>query len=135
MINLFLQLRTVYYEMTENNENCHFDLSIDIHERVPNSDGKFGTFVYFSTHGFLLKWTWFIYFGFLGEQILCFCHSGSWPVQSKSVGIPDKTLLVLSFYVKFWFVKSIQMKISLYLKIQATWKFHWKGVRIDCDGN
>ncbi|XP_058633230.1 complement C5 isoform X1 [Onychostoma macrolepis] len=34
----FASLRTVYYEMTENNENCHFDLSIDIHERVPNSD-------------------------------------------------------------------------------------------------
>lgn len=58
-LNYFLQLRTVYYEMTETNENCHFDLSIDIHERDPNSDGKFGTLVYFSTHGFLLKWTWF----------------------------------------------------------------------------
>lgn len=34
----FASLRTVYYEMTETNENCHFDLSIDIHERDPNSD-------------------------------------------------------------------------------------------------
>ncbi|XP_052411898.1 complement C5 isoform X2 [Carassius gibelio] len=33
----FASLRTVYYEMTENNENCHFDLSIIIHERDPNS--------------------------------------------------------------------------------------------------
>uniref|UniRef100_A0A671SHV8 NTR domain-containing protein n=1 Tax=Sinocyclocheilus anshuiensis TaxID=1608454 RepID=A0A671SHV8_9TELE len=37
-------LRTVFYEMTENNKNCYFDMSIDIHESVPNSDGKFGTF-------------------------------------------------------------------------------------------
>ncbi|XP_050965530.1 complement C5 [Labeo rohita] len=34
----FASLRTVYYEMTESNENCHFDMSIDIHESVPNSD-------------------------------------------------------------------------------------------------
>uniref|UniRef100_A0A8C2ABR3 Complement component 5 n=1 Tax=Cyprinus carpio TaxID=7962 RepID=A0A8C2ABR3_CYPCA len=33
----FASLRTVYYEMTENNENCHFDLSIIISERDPNS--------------------------------------------------------------------------------------------------
>uniref|UniRef100_A0A671SI59 NTR domain-containing protein n=1 Tax=Sinocyclocheilus anshuiensis TaxID=1608454 RepID=A0A671SI59_9TELE len=32
---------TVFYEMTENNKNCYFDMSIDIHESVPNSDGKF----------------------------------------------------------------------------------------------
>uniref|UniRef100_A0A8C2CFE3 Complement component 5 n=1 Tax=Cyprinus carpio TaxID=7962 RepID=A0A8C2CFE3_CYPCA len=34
----FASLRTVFYEMTENNENCYFDMSIDIHEGVPNSD-------------------------------------------------------------------------------------------------
>uniref|UniRef100_A0A673MFE8 Complement component 5 n=2 Tax=Sinocyclocheilus rhinocerous TaxID=307959 RepID=A0A673MFE8_9TELE len=34
----FASLRTVFYEMTENNENCYFDMSIDIHESVPNSD-------------------------------------------------------------------------------------------------
>uniref|UniRef100_A0A672NTC6 Complement C5 n=1 Tax=Sinocyclocheilus grahami TaxID=75366 RepID=A0A672NTC6_SINGR len=34
----FASLRTVFYEMTENNKNCYFDMSIDIHESVPNSD-------------------------------------------------------------------------------------------------
>ncbi|XP_059403415.1 complement C5-like [Carassius carassius] len=34
----FASLRTVFYEMTENNENCYFDMSIDIHESVPDSD-------------------------------------------------------------------------------------------------
>ncbi|KAK2911621.1 hypothetical protein Q8A67_003754 [Cirrhinus molitorella] len=34
----FATLRTVYYEMTESNTSCNFDISIDIHERVPNSD-------------------------------------------------------------------------------------------------
>ncbi|XP_073696897.1 complement C5 [Garra rufa] len=34
----FATLRTVYYEMTESNENCHFDMSIDIHESVPDSE-------------------------------------------------------------------------------------------------
>ncbi|XP_051962068.1 complement C5-like isoform X2 [Xyrauchen texanus] len=34
----FATLRTVYYEMTENNEDCQFDTSIDIHDRVSNSD-------------------------------------------------------------------------------------------------
>ncbi|XP_051531363.1 complement C5-like isoform X2 [Myxocyprinus asiaticus] len=34
----FATLRTVYYEMTESNENCQFDTSIDMHDRIPNSD-------------------------------------------------------------------------------------------------
>ncbi|XP_026108101.1 complement C5-like [Carassius auratus] len=34
----FAHLRTVFYEISENNENCYFDMSIDIHERVPNLD-------------------------------------------------------------------------------------------------
>lgn len=38
---------------------------------------------------------------FLCEQILCFCHSGLWPVQSKSVETPDKKLQVLSVRVNF----------------------------------
>ncbi|KAK7173715.1 hypothetical protein R3I93_003515 [Phoxinus phoxinus] len=34
----FAKLRTVYYGMTESNENCQFNISIDIHDRVPYSD-------------------------------------------------------------------------------------------------
>ncbi|KAG7318452.1 hypothetical protein KOW79_018207 [Hemibagrus wyckioides] len=33
----FANLRTVYYEMADNNINCNFDLSIDVHPRNPNS--------------------------------------------------------------------------------------------------
>ncbi|XP_067294105.1 complement C5 [Pseudorasbora parva] len=34
----FVNLRTVYYGITESNENCQFDMSIEIHDRVPYSD-------------------------------------------------------------------------------------------------
>ncbi|XP_051551430.1 complement C5-like isoform X1 [Myxocyprinus asiaticus] len=34
----FATLRTVYYEMTESDENCQFDTSIDIHDRMENSN-------------------------------------------------------------------------------------------------
>ncbi|XP_067263766.1 complement C5 [Chanodichthys erythropterus] len=34
----FAKLTTVYYEMTEINENCQFEMSIDIHDSVPFSD-------------------------------------------------------------------------------------------------
>ncbi|XP_056092292.1 complement C5 isoform X3 [Rhinichthys klamathensis goyatoka] len=34
----FAKLRTVYYGMTESNGNCQFNISIDIHDRVPYSD-------------------------------------------------------------------------------------------------
>ncbi|XDV20101.1 hypothetical protein PO909_025482, partial [Leuciscus waleckii] len=34
----FAKLRTVYYGITESNENCQFNISIDIHDRVPYSD-------------------------------------------------------------------------------------------------
>ncbi|XP_026795914.2 complement C5 isoform X1 [Pangasianodon hypophthalmus] len=33
----FANLRTVYYETTENNDNCNFDIAIDVHPRNPNS--------------------------------------------------------------------------------------------------
>ncbi|XP_017307260.1 complement C5 [Ictalurus punctatus] len=33
----FANLRTVYYETTENNNNCNFDISIEVHPRNPNS--------------------------------------------------------------------------------------------------
>ncbi|XP_060739297.1 complement C5 [Tachysurus vachellii] len=33
----FANLRTVYYEMTDSNNNCNFDISIDVHPRNPNS--------------------------------------------------------------------------------------------------
>ncbi|XP_056314659.1 complement C5 [Danio aesculapii] len=34
----FVKLKTVYYVMTESNENCLFDTTIDIHDRDSNSD-------------------------------------------------------------------------------------------------
>uniref|UniRef100_A0A4W4HR79 Complement C5 n=1 Tax=Electrophorus electricus TaxID=8005 RepID=A0A4W4HR79_ELEEL len=33
----FATLKTVYYETTDSNDNCHFDISIDIHPRQPYS--------------------------------------------------------------------------------------------------
>ncbi|XP_047674014.1 complement C5 isoform X2 [Tachysurus fulvidraco] len=33
----FANLRTVYYEMTDSNNNCNFDISIDVHPHNPNS--------------------------------------------------------------------------------------------------
>ncbi|XP_036453933.1 complement C5 isoform X2 [Colossoma macropomum] len=34
----FANLRTVYYETIQKDENCHFDLSIDVHPRDPAAD-------------------------------------------------------------------------------------------------
>lgn len=41
---MFWQLRTVYYEMSEGNEKCHFDLLIDVHDRIKDTQGSWCIF-------------------------------------------------------------------------------------------